>query len=157
MSRQSVIQTVEKLVTPIIEKHNLELVDITFSKEGGRRFLRIFIDKPGGVTLDDCEKLSRRLDTLLDEADPIPQSYILEVSSPGIERPLKKEKDFIKYIGEEITVRTFQPIHGRKNFNAVIKNADNQGVLLETEEGKQIELLFGNIAKANLRYRPERY
>ena len=87
----------EELVMPLIEKNNFELVDVEFVKEGQNWFLRLYVDKPGGILIDDCELVSREVEKLLDESDPIEQAYILEVSSPGLDRPLKKDKDFERY------------------------------------------------------------
>ena len=95
---------------PIIEQNQFELVDVEYVKEGGTWYLRAYIDKPGGITVDDCEVVSRALSDLLDKHDFIEDAYVLEVSSPGLGRPLKKEKDFARSIGEEVDVRTFRAI-----------------------------------------------
>ena len=101
----------EKLMLPIVEEMNFELVDVEYVKEGGNYFLRAYIDKEGGITINDCETVSRRLSDLLDEADFIPDSYILEVSSPGLGRPLKKDKDFARSIGKKVEIRLFQAVN----------------------------------------------
>ncbi len=102
------------LVMPIIEKENFELVDVEFKKEGPHRYLRVFIDKEGGITLDDCQKVSEALSDRLDEVDPIEENYFLEVSSPGLDRPLKKDADFERFKGELVEVKLYEPLNGQK-------------------------------------------
>lgn len=127
MARKKIDEIVTELVEPIVEENSFELVDVEFVKEGANWYLRIYIDKEGGVTIDDCQIVSEKLSDKLDDADPIEQSYFLEVSSPGLDRPLKKEKDFEKYKGEQVEVRVFQPIEGKKVF---------EGELLGLRDGK---------------------
>ena len=111
MSKREIYeQKTEELIMPLIEQHQFELVDVEYVKEGGNWYLRAYIDKPGGITVDDCELVSRALSDLLDEHDFIEDAYILEVSSPGLGRPLKKDKDFARSIGEEVDVKTFRAI-----------------------------------------------
>ena len=100
----------EELLQPLVDAHGFELVDVEYVKEAGNWYLRAYIDKPGGIAVDDCEVISRALSDKLDEEDYIEDSYILEVSSPGLGRPLKKDKDFQRSIGKEIEVRTFRAI-----------------------------------------------
>lgn len=102
----------ERLIRPILEEFGLELWDVRFEKEGGSWFLRYFIDREGGVSIGDCERVSRAVDKLLDEADPIEQSYVLEVSSPGIERALVKDRHFARYLGHPVHVRLIRPAEG---------------------------------------------
>lgn len=123
----NIVETVSALVEPLAAEQGLEVVDVTFTREGGRWYLRVYIDKPGGVGIDDCERLSELMSAALDERDPIPQSYYLEVSSPGLERPLKRDQDFERFRGRKVTVRTFAPLDGRRRFS---------GVLLGLEDGK---------------------
>ena len=111
-------QQTEELLMPIIESHNFELVDVEYVKEGGTWYLRAYIDKPGGITVDDCEVVSRAFSDILDEKDYIEDTYIFEVSSPGLGRPLKKEKDFVKYAGRDVEVKLYKPIDGLKHFEA---------------------------------------
>ncbi len=118
---------IEELVMPIIEANSCELVDVEFVKEGANWFLRLYVDKPGGIFIDDCEVISRAVESLLDEKDPIEQAYILEVSSPGLDRPLKKDKDFERYKGEIVDVKLYKPFNGKKAF---------QGELVGLVEGK---------------------
>ncbi|SIT67292.1 ribosome maturation factor RimP [Edaphobacillus lindanitolerans] len=123
---------VEVLVTPILEQEGLELVDIEFVKEGREWFLRVFIDTPGGgIDIDQCAAVSEQLSEKLDEADPITQNYFLEVSSPGAERPLKKEKDFEKAVGSFVHIRTYEPIDGAKEFEGYLLSYGDEGAELE--------------------------
>ncbi|KIL47754.1 ribosome maturation factor RimP [Jeotgalibacillus campisalis] len=124
-----IIELVEQLTTPILNDMNLELVDVEFVKEGSNWFLRIYIDKENGVDIEECGQVSERLSEKLDELDPIQQNYFLEVSSPGAERPLKKEKDFQKAVGKNVFVKTYEPIDGKKEIEGVLTSYD--GVSLE--------------------------
>ncbi|MFR8546425.1 MAG: ribosome maturation factor RimP, partial [[Clostridium] scindens] len=106
-----------------------------YVKEGGTWYLRAYIDKPGGINVDDCEVVSRRLSDILDEKDYIEEAYILEVSSPGLGRPLKKEKDFKRSLGEEVDVRTYRMIEKQKEFTGLLKDYDDATVTIEMEDG----------------------
>ena len=127
-------QKAEALLLPIVEREGFELVDVEYVKEAGNWYLRGYIDKPGGIAINDCEVISRALSDKLDEEDFIEDSYILEVSSPGLGRPLKKEKDFQRNLGEEVEVRTFRAIDGQKEFTGVLKAYDKESVTIELEE-----------------------
>jgi len=123
---------IEPLVTPIVEELNLELVDVEFVKEGRNWFLRIYVDTPeGGIDIDQCAQVSERLSAVLDEKDPIEQNYYLEVSSPGAERPLKKESDFEKSIGKFIYVKTYEPIKDMKEFEGYLTAYTEEGLELD--------------------------
>ncbi len=150
MKGQSVKDRVEELITPFILQEGLELVDVEYQKDGPNWFLRIFIDKPGGVKLDDCEKISNLVSSVLDRADIIPQKYYLEVSSPGVERPLKKPKDFERFRGSNIIVRTKSKIQGSRNFQGVLAGYEDDQVVLETADGL-IKIPFNLIGKAKLK------
>ncbi|MFC5558098.1 ribosome maturation factor RimP [Ureibacillus thermophilus] len=127
-----ITSVVQQLVTPILEELNLELVDIEFVKEGRAWFLRVYIDTPqGGIDIDQCALVSERLSALLDEKDPIEQNYYLEVSSPGAERPLKKESDFEKAIGKYVYIKTYEPIEGMKEFYGYLKSNSEDSLELE--------------------------
>jgi ribosome maturation factor RimP len=128
-------QRTEEILAPIIEEHEFELVDVEYVKEGGTWYLRAYIDKPGGITIDDCETVSRRLSDILDEKDYIEDAYILEVSSPGLGRPLRKEKDFKRSLGEEVELRTYRMIEKRKEFTGILRSYDEKTVTIEEEEG----------------------
>lgn len=127
-------QQTEALLMPIIEKHGFELVDVEYVKEGGNWYLRAYIDKPGGISVDDCEVVSRSFSDVLDEKDYIEDSYIFEVSSPGLGRPLKKEKDFKRSLGEEVELRTYRAIDRQKDFIGFLKEYDEDTVTLEYED-----------------------
>lgn len=126
----------EELLQPLVDAHGFELVDVEYVKEAGNWYLRAYIDKPGGIAVDDCEVISRALSDKLDEEDYIEDSYILEVSSPGLGRPLKKDKDFQRSIGKEIEVRTFRAIDKQKEFIGILKefNKDSFTIVIEDNE-----------------------
>lgn len=144
-------QKVWPLAERISDELSLEVVDVEFVKEAGRYFLRIYIDKPEGVDLDDCQAFSERIGVLLDEEDPIPQAYYLEVSSPGVERPLKKPADFERFAGREAQIKTFAAIDGQKQFKGKLLGIrDGQVVLDDGKKEHQIPL--EQIAKAHLTF-----
>ncbi len=137
MKREDYEKRTEELLTPIAQEGGYEIVDVEYVREGGNRFLRAYVDKPGGITVDDCEAVSRVLSDRLDEEDFIEESYILEVSSPGLGRPLKKEKDYIRNMDELIEIRTYRPIDKQKEFLGVLKAYDDDTVTIEEEDGSQ--------------------
>lgn len=148
-----VTEEVEQLVTPILSDLQLELVEIEYVKEGKDWFLRVFIDKETGVDIEECGLVSERLSEKLDEIDPIPYNYFLEVSSPGAERPLKKEQDFMKAIGKNVFIKTYEPIDGEKTFEGVLTDFDGHIVKVEMKiktRKKTVELPYEKIAKARL-------
>ncbi len=112
-------------------------MDVEYVKEGSTWYLRAYIDKPGGITIDDCETVSRRLSDILDEKDYIEDAYILEVSSPGLGRPLKKEKDYKRSLGEEVEIRTYRMIEKQKEFTGILKGYDEGTVTIEIENGTE--------------------
>ena len=126
----------EAILIPITEEHQFELVDVEFVKEGTNQYLRAYIDKPGGITIDDCEVVSRALSDKLDQEDFIAEAYILEVSSPGLGRPLKKEKDYARSIGKEIEIRTYKAINQEKEFVGTLKayDKDTATIIMNEEE-----------------------
>ena len=122
MSKASVYEAkTESLIMPILDRMNFELVDVEYVKEGGTWYLRAYIDKEGGITVNDCEDVAREMNVLLDEEDFIPDAYVFEVSSPGLGRPLKKEKDYIRNMGKEIEIRTYKAINRCKEFYGLLK------------------------------------
>lgn len=148
-----VTETVEKLITPVLEELNIELVEVEFVKEGREYFLRIFIDKENGVDIEDCGNVSERVSVILDEVDPITHNYFLEVSSPGAERPLKKEADWLKAIGKNVYIKTYEPIENNKVFEGVLTSYDGTTVTVEMKiktRTKQVTLPFEKIANARL-------
>ena len=142
----------EALVQPIVEANQFELVDVEYVKEGSSWYLRIYIDKPGGIMVDDCEVVSRELSDILDEKDFIDEAYILEVSSPGLGRPLKKEKDFARSLGEEIEVRTYRAIDRQKEFIGILKDYDKDTVTIEYEDGETMTFEKADIALVRLAF-----
>lgn len=145
--------TTEKLIMPILEAENFKLVDIEYVKEGQDWFLRVFIDKDGGITIDECGLVSGLLSEKLDEVDVIPGNYFLEVSSPGVERPLKSAADFIDNVNENIYVTLYAQIDGEKEFEGVLKDfTDNIATIkykVKTQY-KEVQIPYEKIAKARL-------
>ena len=127
-------QKTEEILLPIVEENGFELVDVEYVKQGSTWYLRAYIDKPGGINIDDCEVVSRRLSDILDEKDYIDDAYILEVSSPGLGRPLKKEKDFKRSLGEEVEIRTYRMIDKQKEFTGILKDYDEKTVTIEMDD-----------------------
>ncbi|OIJ09941.1 ribosome maturation factor RimP [Anaerobacillus arseniciselenatis] len=150
---KKVTTTVEDLVTPILTELELELVDVEFKKEGKNWFLRVFIDSDTGVDIEDCGIVSERLSELLDEHDPIPQAYFLEVSSPGAERPLKKQKDIEKALGKNVYVTTYEPIDGEKAFEGKLVTFDGQQLIIATKQKTrtvEVTIPYEKVASARL-------
>lgn len=148
-----VIEVVEQIVEPIVNDLNLELVDIEYVKEGKSWFLRVYIDKDQGIDIEECGIVSEKLSEKLDELDPIPYNYFLEVSSPGAERPLKKQKDFEKAIGKNVHIKTYEPIDGEKTFEGVLTNFTGDTVTVEVKiktRKKTIEIPSEKVASARL-------
>ncbi|MDY3888969.1 MAG: ribosome maturation factor RimP [Agathobacter sp.] len=123
----------EALILPIVERMEFELVDVEYVKEGSTWYLRAYIDKPGGITVNDCEAVAREMNEILDAEDFISDSYIFEVSSPGLGRPLKKEKDYVRNIGKDVEIRTYRSINRCKDFCGVLKAYDANTVTIETD------------------------
>lgn len=146
MSKESAVQT---LITPTIEALGYELVGCVYIPQGRHAVLRIFIDSPNGIMLEDCEQVSRQVSALLDVEDPITGAYNLEVSSPGLDRPLFTPAQFMRFKGEKANIRLNIPVANRRHFKGVIQNVSDDSVVLETEEGEMV-LAFNNIARANL-------
>ncbi|MEI3526136.1 MAG: ribosome maturation factor RimP [Eubacteriales bacterium] len=150
--REEYEQKTEKLLIPIMEANGFELVDVEYVKEAGNWYLRAYIDKPGGITVDDCEVVNRELGDSLDRDDFIDESYILEVSSPGLGRPLKKERDFIRSKGEEVEIRTYRMVDRQKEFRGVLKAWDKDTVTIEYEDGQEQVFERDNIALIRLAF-----
>ena len=132
--REEYEKRAEELLAPIVELNGFELVDVEYVKEAGNWYLRGYIDKPGGITVNDCETVSRAFSDKLDENDFIEDSYIMEISSPGLDRPLKKEKDFKRSIGEEVEIRTYRAIDRQKEFTGILKGFDENTVTIIYED-----------------------
>ena len=133
MSKKSVAQKVEDMVLPVVESTGYELVDIEYLKEGQNWYLRLYIDKEGGITIEDCETISKKINHLLDEADIIPNAYFFEVSSPGLERPLKKDKEFEKYKGETVEIKLYNPINKKNLFEGKLVGLVDEKVVINCE------------------------
>lgn len=137
MAKRKVEDIVSEMAQPITDALSYELVDTEFVKEGANWYLRIYIDKPGGIMIDDCQAVSEQLSDKLDETDPIRQSYILEVSSPG-ERPLKKDRDYERFKGEYVEVKLYQPLNGKKVYEGELLGLVGDKVEIKTDEGVQM-------------------
>lgn len=135
---------------PIIEQNNFELVDVEYVKEGSSYYLRAYIDKEGGITVDDCEIVSRALGDLLDEKDFIEESYILEVSSPGLGRPLKKEKDYKRSVGKELEIRLYKAVNKQKEFYGILESYDETSVTISDEDNNELTFEKSDIALIRL-------
>ena len=151
MSRREEYESkTEALLIPILEEKGYEMVDVEYVKEGSSWYLRAFVDKPGGITINDLESVSRRLSDLLDEKDFISDAYILEVSSPGLGRPLKKDRDFDRSIGEEIEVHLYRSLNGNKQYIGLLKSYDKDTITIEDEDGSEINLDRVNVSLVKL-------
>ena len=147
MSKREIYEAkAEELVLPLVEANNFELVDVEYVKEAGTWYLRIYIDKEGGININDCELVSRAFSEILDKEDPIEDAYILEVSSPGLGRPLKKDKDFQRNLGEEVEVRTYKPINKQKEFVGLLDAWVKESVTLQLESGEMLTIARADIA-----------
>ncbi len=127
---KKVTETVAELARPVVEEHGCALWDVEYVREGGTWYLRVYIDKPGGVDILDCEAISRTVSDLLDEADPIEGSYVFEVGSAGAERPLKRPSDFEQFMGAEVLLKTYKPVDGRKEFAGTLTGYEDGAVTL---------------------------
>ena len=136
MKKADIERHCEELVTPIIDEHNFELVDVEYVKEGADYYLRVYADKEGGITIDDCVLISRALEAKLDAEDFISDAYILEVSSPGLGRPLKKEKDFKRSVGKDVDIKLYKAREGAKEFTGALSAYDDTSVTIETKTGE---------------------
>lgn len=158
MPSETLLGKIEELLQPILLDFHLELVDLEFKREGRDWFLRIFIDKEGGVTLDDCADLSREVDAVLEVEDLIEHAFRLEVSSPGLDRPLKRETDYQKFAGHPVKIKTYEQLdpdnrgHRRKTFTGTLLGIEGDRVRIEQQDkkGGTVEFTLGQIAKANL-------
>ncbi|UEX89315.1 ribosome maturation factor RimP [Staphylococcus ratti] len=146
-----VTEQVETLIQPVLEALNYDLVDVEFAKEGREHYLRISIDKPGGVDLNDCTLASEKISEVMDEHDPIPEAYYLDVASPGAERPIKKEKDFQNAKAQPIFVSLYAPIEGEKEWLGILKDVTDTDITMEVKvkaKTKEVIIPRDKIAKA---------
>lgn len=135
-----VTEKVEALARPVVEDEGCELWSVEYVREAGSWYLRVFIDKDGGVGIDDCERISRRLDPILDEADPIPDSYVFEVGSAGAERELKRPSDFEKFMGSEVEVKLYQPYEGKKSLVGKLEAYENGDITISSVQLKKSQI-----------------
>ena len=142
----------EELITPILERMHFELVDVEYVKEGGTWYLRAYIDKEGGITVNDCEAVAREMNEILDREDFVEDSYVFEVSSPGLGRPLKEEKDYVRSMGKEIEIRTYRAINREKEFYGILSAYDESTVTIETENGEKMTFEKTDIALIRLAF-----
>lgn len=149
--KEEIIEKVKELLQPLLEERGLKLVDIEYIT-GGKPVLRIYVYNPEGTTIEDCEWISRRIGALLDIEDLIPVSYILEVSSPGLNRKLKNREEYDIFKGRDVKIVTKEPIDGKNVFEGILKGLENDNVILETEE-KEEKIPLEKIAKANLEFK----
>ena len=144
----SAAERVFALIKETVESEGVELWDVRFLKEGASWYLRVFIDKPEGISIDDCTNVSHAIDPIIDEADPIDVSYYLEVCSPGLERELSREEHFHKVLGKKIKIKLYKAIDGKKEYSGILKSFE-EDIILETEDG-EMKFTFKEISKAHL-------
>jgi ribosome maturation factor RimP len=149
MAKVPVSQLVTSLIEPVLMAEGLELVDVEYKKEGKNWVLRIYIDKAGGVTVEDCQKVSHLTGDLIDVEETITTPYSLEVSSPGLDRVLKRDKDFLKFKGRKIRLHSLSPIDNRRKFSGLLTDFKDQTVIMEID-GKIFEIPLSKVGKANL-------
>ena len=142
----------EQLIQPLIDENNFELVDVEFVKEGSDWYLRVYIDKDGGITVDDCELISRAFNEILDREDYISEQYIFEVSSPGLMRPLKKEKDYKRSVGKLIDIKLYKPVDKCKEFTGVLDSYDKDTVTIKMDDDTQKTFDRSNLAMIRLAF-----
>ncbi len=143
-------EQIGQLTGPVLQEQGYELVDIQYVPEHGQQVLRFLVDKAGGITLDDCATISDQVGRLLDASDLLKQRYALEVSSPGLNRPLKKESDYARFIGERVDVKLYAPLQGRRNFKGSIQSVGAGVVVVEESPGIRFSLPLVDVAKARL-------
>ena len=144
-----ITERVFELAKPVVEEEGCSLWDVEYLREAGTWYLRIYIDKEGGVSIDDCERISRRLDPILDEADPIPESYVFEVGSAGADRELKRPSDFVQFMDFEIEVKLYKPLDGSKSFVGRLAGYEDGTVVLDWR-GKELRFAPAQIAQVRL-------
>ncbi len=149
MKFEPLIQEISKTIEPILQSQGLELIDVEYNREAQGWVLRIYLDREGGITVEDCAEASRELGAILEVRDLIPNRYVLEVSSPGVTRPLKRPEDFNKYQNRSVKIKLFMPLEGRRNFKGKLLGLKEDKVSVESER-RIYEIPIQNIAKANL-------
>jgi len=149
LSTPKIKSIVEEMVQPYLIEHGFELVDVEYVKEGSNWFLRVFVDKDGGIDLDDCSMISEYLGQKLDEKDPVSDAYFLEVSSPGAERPLKKAEDVAKAVGKDVFITTYEPVNGLKEFEGRLLSFENDELTVQTGKKEHV-IPYAKVAGARL-------
>jgi len=150
MGKNPVAQAAMQVCEPVINGLGYEVVDVRYVFDSGRWCLRFFIDKPGGIGIDDCERVSREIETVIEVEDLVKGQYVLEVSSPGLDRPLLRPSDYMRFTGSLAKIKTIEAVEGQKVFVGRIKNAEGDGFMLALEGGKEMHILYGQVQKANL-------
>lgn len=153
MKKSDIESIVTEITQPILNKLNFELIDVEYVKEGPYMYLRVYIDKTGGITIDDCQIVSENISDILDEKDPIEENYFLEVSSPGLDRPLRKDKDLEKNVGNEVEISLYKPTNGRKKFIGKLLDFNNDTIYIEDENSEKIHIERNIISKINLAFK----
>ena len=148
--KKSIESAIEELVSPIVDDKGFEIVDIEYVKEAGEYYLRIFLDKEGGISLNDCEAVSRELSEILDVKDPIKDNYFLEVSSPGLDRPLKKDKDFVRYQGRDVEIKLYKPLNGSKQFEGELVGLNEDKNIVVMIDDNEVEFNKKDVALVRL-------
>lgn len=146
---QPIKDVVTAMIQPFLDAEGFELVDVEFVKEGSNKFLRVYVDKEGGIDIDDCGRISEVLSEKLDETDPIPEAYFLEVSSPGAERPLKKLSDYERAVQKQVFVTTYEPVEGEKEFEGKLLAFDGETLVVQTLR-KKTTIPYAKVASARL-------
>lgn len=146
---QPIKDVITGLIQPFLDAEGFELVDVEFVKEGSNKFLRVYVDKEGGIDIDDCGRISEVLSEKLDENDPIPDAYFLEVSSPGAERPLKKLTDYERAVQKQVFVTTYEPVDGDKEFEGKLLSFDGETLIVQTPR-KKAAIPYSKVASARL-------
>lgn len=148
--KKSIEATIEEMVVKITDPRGFEIVDVEYVKEAGEYYLRIFLDKEGGISLNDCEAVSRELSEVLDVKDPIKDNYFLEVSSPGLDRPLKKDKDFVRYQGRDVEIKLYKPMNGSKQFEGELVGLTEENNIKVIIDGNEVEFSKKEVALVRL-------
>jgi len=141
---------IETLVLPVLDVEGVELVDLRYLQEGGSWVLRFYLDKEGGIGIADCEKMSRKIEAFLDMEDVVPTQYVLEVSSPGLDRVVKKEADFVRFAGEKVKLKMRTGLDGQRKFKGVLQGASNGKIRVALAEEREVELPIDDIEEARL-------
>ncbi|HXZ39078.1 MAG TPA: ribosome maturation factor RimP [Thermodesulfobacteriota bacterium] len=149
MKSETLLQEVREVVEPILQSQGYELVDLEYQRESRGWVLRIYLDREGGITLDDCTGVSHEVGAVLEVKDVIPNAYVLEVSSPGLTRPLKKPEDYNRFRNQLVKIKLFQPLDGRRNFKGILLGLEGETVRVEVDQ-QLFEIPLQSIAKANL-------